>query len=52
MGEGNQLIKALEQQAKIMNIDNRDTVAVIERLINDIGESLFVNYYSNLNLVN
>ncbi|VDO25930.1 unnamed protein product, partial [Onchocerca flexuosa] len=38
IGEGNQLIRALEQQAKIMNIDNRETVAVIERLISDIEQ--------------
>ncbi|KAM3722372.1 Kalirin [Dirofilaria immitis] len=38
MGEGNQLIRALEQQAKMMNIDNRETVSVIERLINDIEQ--------------
>lgn len=38
MGEGNQLLRALEQQAKIMNIDNRDTIAVVEHLISDIGE--------------
>lgn len=37
MGEGNQLIRALEQQATMMNIDNRETFAVIERLISDIG---------------
>ncbi|EJW78948.1 hypothetical protein WUBG_10144, partial [Wuchereria bancrofti] len=38
IGEGNQLIKALEQQAKMMNIDNHEIVAVIERLINDIEQ--------------
>lgn len=38
MSEGNQLVRALEQQAKVMNIDNRETIAVIERLINDIGK--------------
>lgn len=40
MGEGRQLIKALEQQGQMMNIDNREAVAVIERLVSDIGSLL------------
>ncbi|VDM96077.1 unnamed protein product [Thelazia callipaeda] len=39
MAEGSQLVRALEQQAKMMNIDNRETVTVIEGLINDIEQS-------------
>lgn len=38
MSEGRQLVKALEQQAQLMKIDNREAVLFIERLIGDIGK--------------
>lgn len=38
MSEGHQLVKALEQQAQMMHVDNRETVNAIERLIGDIEQ--------------
>ncbi|VDK65546.1 unnamed protein product [Gongylonema pulchrum] len=40
MNESDATAQALEHQAQMMNIDNRETVAVIQRLINDIGTFL------------
>ena len=38
LNDGEKLLKALELQAQKMNIDNREAVTVIERLIGDIGK--------------
>lgn len=48
MSEGHQLVKALEQQAQMMHVDNRETVNAIERLIGDIGSALHLFLFSLL----
>lgn len=37
MKEGDQLVRALEQQARSMNIDNTETIRVVEGLVSEIG---------------
>uniref|UniRef100_A0A9J2P1L7 DH domain-containing protein n=1 Tax=Ascaris lumbricoides TaxID=6252 RepID=A0A9J2P1L7_ASCLU len=48
MSEGHQLVKALEQQAQMMHVDNRETVNAIERLIGDIVLLLFKNWQDDM----